>query len=261
MACAVAAFGDSCLWVRLRMERPIEQAPDRTRSQVQTSAGQRLRDSDLPHERTEHLEPLHDLRNEVRELVDRLAHPNQCFRSLLVNAPDPSRNSLGRRDQSLRSLLDIPPASGPELEDLEALGWGTVGSLSRWNAGQTSGYEAQLALYEAELCLKAFELGGTTPSTDVAERDASERDDLQNGGLDEVRPTVRQSDFLRIACHRVFSFAWVPTASLSSRALATQWDIRCGIETSRPRLFVLGLRPPAAWRAERASPAKGPMFA
>ena len=110
----------------------------------------------------EPLEPLYNERDELGELVYRLAKPDQLSRSLLVHPPDPSRDGLGCRDQRFGSLVNTPAPSRPKLEDLEAFGWAVVGPMSRWNAGQADGQEAQLLLHEAELGLKAFELGGAT---------------------------------------------------------------------------------------------------
>jgi len=108
------------------------------------------------------------------------------------------------------SLFVVPAPGSLELQDFEPLWRSVVRSVPRGHALKPSAKQPQLFSHQSNLAFEPLGLKSetgasrgpsSTPPSRVAEGHAGQSDDVDQGGLDEVGPIVRQREGWRDARH------------------------------------------------------------
>jgi len=194
---------------RLKSNRILpEHAPGRRWSEMEPSPAKHLGDLGLAQPRAHYLEPLHEVADQVRELVDRLLQSQQGVRPLFIDPRHPCRHGGERQGEAIRGLLRRPTASSPHLEDRHALEWRVEGSPVRMEPCHPGVLDAELLLEKGQRLLQAVDLGlrpGPVlrivggPGHHDREGVVAEGQDLDDGGLHPAVPVTGQGD---LAGHR-----------------------------------------------------------
>ena len=180
-----------------------EHPPHRRWSQVEPRPAEYLGDLGLAQPRAHHLEPLHDVTDQVRELVDGLLQSQKRVRPLFIDPRHPRRHGGERQEEAIRGLLCRPTASSPHLEDRHALEWSVERSPMRMKPRHPGVFDAKLLPQESELLLQPVNLGPHRglaipivdgPGDQAREGVMAERQDLEDGGLHPPVPAAGQGD-------------------------------------------------------------------
>lgn len=94
----------------------LEHAPDGCGRQTEAGAGKQVGDSFLAHDRTEDLEALDNVADELGELVDGFGQLDQGRVAILVRALEPGSDGFRFQEESLGGLGEIPCAGGFEFK-------------------------------------------------------------------------------------------------------------------------------------------------
>lgn len=158
-------------------------------------------DLDLTHGRAEGLESANDVGNEVGELVDGLAHPDDRVGSLVVQTSRPRGDGRRRDQKPACGLCCVPVACGTKLEDGERLGWGIMGPPLGWDAQHAGVFDAHLFGQQGDFLTQAIVLslesdpgvvvvGG--PTARINDRELSAGDGMNDGGANTFGPALGQ---------------------------------------------------------------------
>src|SRR5713101_8287592 len=91
---------------------------------METRAGQNLGNLDLAQGRAEDPETLHEVADELRELVHRLGQADERIRPLLIETPHPRSDGERSHQEDPGGLDGRPAACGTKLEDCQPrYGW------------------------------------------------------------------------------------------------------------------------------------------
>jgi len=88
--------------------------------QMQSCPAQCLGDLDLSHAGVQGFQTLHDVADEVRELIHRLAQLQKCLGALVIDAFHPRCNRSLRNEKNVGRLFDGPASCGTKFEDRHA---------------------------------------------------------------------------------------------------------------------------------------------
>ncbi len=97
--------------------------------QMQSCPAQRLGDLDLAHGGAQDFQTLHDVADEVRELIHRLTQLQQGIGALIIDAFHPGCNGGRCDEEGVGGLFERPASGGTKLEDRHAL---VEGNAARW---------------------------------------------------------------------------------------------------------------------------------
>ena len=129
----------------------LQHAPDGGGAQVQTGPTEHVGDASLAHGRAEHLEPPHEVSDEIGVLVDRLGRLDESVRSFLTEASHPGGDGRRCHDHVFGRLFEGPGSGGPQLEDGETLHGLIVGPPMAWaRAAVSANCASEMACRTAE---------------------------------------------------------------------------------------------------------------
>ena len=218
-------LGRCLLFRRLGVRIFLENAADGGGSQMEPGSAEHLGDLLLPQRRAENLQPLHEIANQLGELVDRLKGLHQGVGSCLIDSPNPGTDGLRRHQEYLGSLLQGPTSGGAQFENRHPLGGRVVRPPLGIDLRHPDILDAYLLPTQGHFLLEAIALGFQPnplvaavgrPATAVGQGILGQSDDVENSGFDVGAPSLGERDFLRLALART---SWPPRDSFCSDSL------------------------------------------
>ena len=152
------AHNDSLLIGRecwARTEHPLHGR----RSQVEAGSAEKFGELHLAEGRTQDLEPLNDVADEVWELVHGLSHLQQGLGPVLIEASHPGDNRVPGQMESLSELPSREAVSCSELKDRHPFGRRIVGSPPGVRPAHPGVLEAKLLGEQGEFAPEIMDFG------------------------------------------------------------------------------------------------------
>ena len=185
------------------LRRGPEHSPHRRRAEVQAGAGEHPGDASRAHGGTQRLQTAHEVGDEVREAVDRLADLDEGVRPLLVESAVPGRDGEGRHEEVAGRLGERPAPRRPQFENGESLDGRVVRPALRRDALHPRVLDAQLLAEErdflAEPVVLLGEAGPGVPgvggvAAGGGQGEPRQGDRVEGSGPDASGPPFRQGD-------------------------------------------------------------------
>jgi len=133
---------------RVRLWRFFQDPSNRRYSQMQSCPAQRLGDFDLAHGGAEGFQTLHEVADEVRELIHRLAQLQQCIGTLVIDAFYPPCNRGRGDEEGIGRLLKGPASRGTQLEDRHTFMGAVMRPALRRDLRYSSVFDAELFAHQ-----------------------------------------------------------------------------------------------------------------
>ena len=181
----------------------FERTPNRRSRKMKTSSREPSGHLPVPEQGKQGFELLHERRDEVGELVDRIA--GRLQKRIVIELAVPTRDSDGAEEKLTRGARVTPAARLLHAKNRKA----TVRRVVRQGRGARGalGDDAKLLLKQSDLMFETFDmdlmfdkrlLGGMSPGADVDDGVVSEGESREQSAFDVFVPRLGQRDFWQV---------------------------------------------------------------
>lgn len=195
--------------------RLLEHSSDGCDGEVQACAGQGLDDFSLAHRRAKELQSPHDVPDELRELVDRLAELDQRTAVRLVGAAHPVGDGRSGHQKTPCGLGERPAAHRAKLQDGHPLDRRVMGPSVGRHVGHSRILDPQFLAQQRQLRFQPLDAEGLLRdaaglrclAASLRDGIVRQSDDFQDGALGRILPTRRRGESKGTSRMRIFSQA------------------------------------------------------